>query len=130
MIKTVLKKENLLFERDDNGELVAQEVKLHIDEDIEFELAYKDETVFITPMSRGEIKRMFSNIKNVDDEKDVDAELIVKHLVNPKITKEDIPALKSQFINMLVNTILINSGMDIGNKKKSLKKKEDDFQEG
>jgi len=130
----VLKKASTLFERDEDGKLIPQEVKLHIDEEDDKQLEYKDETIIITPMTRGEVKKLRidaiieGNKKEGDETRDIDAELILKHCVEPAYTPEEAKHMKSHFCTMLVNTIMVNSGLDIGNKAKKSKSTEEEVE--
>ena len=126
----MLKKEAALFSRDEKGELVPQEVELEIDEKDEEQLKYKGETIVITPMPRGEVRRLFSDITEEDKEKnkDLDAEIVLEHCKNPEFAKEDMPFLRPSYVNMMANTIMRESGLNIGkSKKKALDEKEDEF---
>lgn len=130
----VLKKASTLFERDEDGKLIPQEVKLHIDEEDDKQLEYKDETIIITPMTRGEVKKLRidaiieGNKKEGDETRDIDAELILKHCVEPAYTPEEAKHMKTHFCQMLVNTIMIHSGLDIGNKPKKSKSIEEEVE--
>ena len=126
----MLKQKMCLFGRDEHGELIPQEVKLEIDETDAEQETYKGETVVVTPMPRGEVKRLFSTISDKDkvDEKDLDAEIVLKHCKDPVFTKEDMPFFKPSFINMIANTIMRESGLKTGKpKKEALDEKESDF---
>ena len=126
----ILKKESILFSRDEKGELIPQEVSLVIDEQDEVQNEYKDTTIVILPMSRGEVKRLFSKFDVSEDkqkDKDLDKEIIVKYCINPDYSEEDVNCMKPSYSSMIVNTIMFESGLSPGNKKKSVDKKEDDF---
>ena len=134
----VLKKEATLFSRDEKGELIPQEVELEIDEEDTEQIDYRGETIVITPMTRGKVRRLFSNLeekkkngekeKDSEKEKDLDADMLLEHCKNPSYTKEDVPFLKISYVNMITNTIMRESGLNPGkSKKKALQEKEDSF---
>ena len=129
-----MKKDACLFNRDEKGELVPQEVPVEIDENDEEQKKYEGETIVITPMPRGEVRRLFGTITDKkkddskEDEKDLDGEIVLKHCKNPLFTEEDMPFVKPSYLNMIANTILRESGLNTGkSKKKALEEKEDDF---
>ena len=101
----VLKKDLTLYERDEKGELIPKEVEVEVDENDEEQVKLKGETIFVTPMSRGEIKRLFSDVTQNKDEEDLDGKLILKHCKNPKYEEKDIPFIKPALANVIVNTI-------------------------
>lgn len=132
----VLDKTAVLFDRDDEGEVLPQEVKIIVNEKDPLQAGIKKgDTIIITPMLRGEMKRMFSDLGIKDDkdttdeeEKDLDAEIMIKHCINPKITKDDAQYLKPYYVTAIVNTILVESGLSPRNdRKKALDEKEDEF---
>ena len=61
----VIKKEDTLYERDEKGNLLPQEVEVEIDENEAEHLEFKGKKILITPMPRGEIKRIFSVVCNL-----------------------------------------------------------------
>lgn len=123
----VLKKESVLFDRDEKGELLPKEVELFIDDKDSGQLKFKGEKIVITPMTRGEIKRLFGKKLSIDEEKDLDGDLIVEHCKDPSYTKEETNFMKGAYAIMIVNTIMKFSGINIGNKKKAMREKEDEF---
>lgn len=128
-MKIVLNRKAILFPRDEEGKLIPLEVKLEINEENEEQLEYKDETVKITPMVRGEIAKMFESLKDTDeDESSIDADIIEKHCISPCVKKEEVKFMKPSYISMIVNTILRESGLSTNkSKKKAITEKEDDF---
>jgi len=125
----VLKKSDSLYPRDENGELIAKEVELVIDEDDIIQKELKGETIFLTPLTRGELKKLFSNFSDEKDDSDKDKDIILGHCKNPEYTEEDIKVLKPAHQHAIVNTILRESGLDIGKKSRSkaLDDKETEF---
>lgn len=131
----MIKKETTLYARDDKEDLIPIEVGLIINENDERQLEYENETVMITPMTRGEIKKLLSDMKKFSDEedenkvKDYDAEMIVNHLHKPSYTLEEVKFLKPWFAKMFTDTIMYESGLDVNSKsrKKAIESKEDEF---
>lgn len=124
----MLQKKASLYDRDEKGELLPLEVKVEIDETIEAQLEYKDETIKVVPMPRGKIKRLFSEMGNEEDNKDFDGDIICEHCFEPKYTKEEIAYLKPALTTIIVNTIFRESGLSVNNgRKKAMLQAEDEF---
>lgn len=125
----MLKKTDILFSRDEKGQLIPQEVELVIDEKDDYQKQFIGEKIIITPMSRGEIKRLFASAGNVDVNRDLDAELVEKHCIEPVFTREELEHVKQSHVTMIVNTILEHSGLKVssGSRKKDVEKIEDEF---
>ena len=123
----VMKKESIMYDRDEKGELLPVEVKVEIDENDENHLEYKDETIKVIPIPRSKIKRIFAGVSK-EEERDFDGEIIGEHCVDPKFTTDEIPHIKPVFATILVNTIFRESGLG-GNKdkKKAAQEAEDEF---
>lgn len=131
----VLNRNKTLFDRDEKGSLIPKEVELVIDETDDLQKQFVGETIFIIPMSRGEIKKMFSEVSilsksgDTKSERDLDAEIVIKYCIEPKYTEEDVKYMKNSYVSMIVNTILEFSGV-VGNKKdkkKAIEETESDF---
>jgi hypothetical protein len=126
-----LSKDLSLYERDEEGTLIPQEVELELDElDRKKHEELIGMTVSVTPMTRGEIKKLFSLSGKADDvkpetDRDADGEIILKHCHNPKYTEEEIPFLKPVITRSIVSTIFRESGIGI-DKDTGRKKIEDD----
>jgi len=119
-----------LFERDGEGKLIPKEVEVVVDEENKDQLKFKGEKVFIIPLLRGEIRKLFSDMELKKDktDEDTDGDLIVKHCINPAFTNEDKQYLKGAFTTVLVNTILYHSGIDVTKgRKQAIQEKEDEF---
>ena len=105
-----LTKELSLYDRNGEGELIPQTVKLQLTpKDAE---DYKDlvgTEISITPLSRGEIKEIFSG----KSEDDADDNIILKHCKEPLYTAEELKHAKPVIIRSIVKTILTESGIKI-----------------
>lgn len=125
----ILEKNTTLFERDEKGQLIPQLVNLEVDKDNVNYNELKDVQIKIVPMTRGEIKKIFSALDGTKDkDRDIDEEVILNHCKEPLYTKEDIKFLKSDYSTPIVATILKHSGLDAGKgKEAALKEVEDDF---
>ena len=126
----VLDKKRSLYDRDDMGNLLPKEVKLEADKDLPEQLEFENDSVFLIPMTRGEVKKLFSevDISKKDIERDLDGEIITKYIKNPVFTVEDVKFMKPALATVLVNTIFRESGLDVGRgRKKSVLQAEDDF---
>ena len=119
-----ISKNLLLYDRDEKGVLIQQEVKLEVNEkDLENYPELKDQTIKVVPMTRGELKKLFNlagtkNDKVPDTTKDEDGEMISKYCKDPELLKEDIPFLKPVMARSIVNTIFRESGVIIKEGKK------------
>jgi len=123
----VLKKGDTLYERDSEGNLIPQEWELEIDLDDDNQLMLKGETIVAIPIPRGDIKKIFSQLGN-KDEKDIDGDIVKQYCVEPKYLPEELPHIKPHMLSAIVNTILVNSGLDTsGGKKSGMNKAEDEF---
>ena len=115
----MLKKELTLYDRDEKGELIPQECVLELsDRDKEEYPELVGEKVMVTPMTRGELKKMFGLTgKDVDTkpdlDKDTDAELIVSNCANPKYTMEELAHAKPVIVRSIVRTIFLESGVKL-----------------
>ena len=124
----ILNKAVALFDRDENNNVLPQEVDLVLDMEDKDEKSLAGMKVAITPLLRGELKRLLSTAIPKDD-KDMDADIIVEHCKNPAFTKEDVKFMKNYVASAIVNTILFHSGINVGNKtkKKAMDEAEDEF---
>ena len=115
----MLKKEISLYDRDEEGKLIPQEVELELDEkDAKENADLVGMTIKITPMTRGEMKKLFNISGKADDnkpdtDKDADGELILKHCFEPLYTEEEIPFIKPVISRSLVATIFRESGIKL-----------------
>jgi len=128
----MLDKSKSLYERDEKGVLIPNEVLLEIDEKDTEQFKYKGEKVLVTPLPRGKLRRIFSEMSKVKDddkdEKDFDGEIILEHCHDPKYTKDEIPFIKPALVTCIVNTVFRESGLKVGkSKKESIKDAEDEF---
>ena len=123
----VLKKDLVLYERDEKGDLIPLEVKLNVSEKYP-ELV--GQSVKIVPLKRGEIKKLFNlDGKETDTTpettKDVDGEIIVKNCKDPVFTMEDMECAKPVIIRTIMRTIFDESGIGL-DKETGKKVVEDD----
>lgn len=132
----MLKKEISLYDRNDKGILIPKEVPLLVDEkDLEECPELAEQTISVIPLTRGEIKVLFSNgdskeVSDSEDTSDTDGELILKHCKSPVYDKDEIEFIKPAYTRAIVKTILEESGIIIGKSvkgKKSHQIKEDEF---
>jgi len=114
---SLLEKGPTLYERNDDGELIPQQVKLQLlPQDAEDYPDLKDKEILIIPLTRGEIKEMFgAAVEQGNDvkEEDTDAKLIIKKCKNPQYTEEEMVHAKPVFVRSIVRTILTESGVKI-----------------
>ena len=109
----MLELKDLVHQRGEDGKLLPLEVELEAMreyETVEGENGKKKETVKtkgptvkITPMTRGEIKELMAAVKKIKKEgtefettKDQDADIIKKHLIEPKVPDDQIADMKPE----------------------------------
>ena len=99
----MLTKEEVLFERNEKGDLIHKTVKLE---------GKDNKEIVITPLMRSEVLRMREGL-DIDGEttKDQDINIVLKHCINPKFTKEEIECSKKGYIDAIILTILNHSGI-------------------
>lgn len=128
-----LSKQLSLYDRDSVGKLIPQEVTMEIAvEDIKNYPDLVGTLVTITPMTRGEIKKLFSLSGKVDDvkpetDKDLDGDLILSHCFEPLYTKEEIPFIKPVITRSIVSTIFRESGIKTESGIKKIDEDTDSF---
>ena len=151
----VLKKETTLFARDNDENIIPLEVTLVIDEEDVYQNKLKGEKIIITPMGRGELKKLFSDVqirteklleelrkkdenkdkKDIDlkpeiddDDLSLDVQIITSYCKQPSYTEKEVKDLKPGVRQAIVNTILFESGLDTSKpKRKAVNDKEDEF---
>ena len=110
-----IEKNDILYERDEKGELIPEEVPIEIKETSPLYDKYKNSTIWVTPLTRGEIKKLKFELMKSDEEAgdttDIDGEIILKHCFKPKFEKKDIPFIKPEFFSILLDTIFRESGI-------------------
>ena len=123
-----MKKDLMLYDRDEKGILIPQEVSLEVDEkDLSNYPELKNQTIKVIPITRGELKKLFSLQGTKDDKvpettKDDDGEMIIKYCKDPLFTQEEVAYIKPVISRSIVNTIFRESGVIIGREgNKSIK---------
>lgn len=91
----------ITHERDENGELIPIEISL----DLLAEEGKETPTILATPLSRGEIKKMFKGLKG-ETTKDQDDEIIKKHLKDPVIPEAQVKDMRLKYANAIVTAII------------------------
>lgn len=118
----VLKKELALYERDEEGILIPQETEMEMSK--RDKGLYPDlvgQTIRVIPMTRGDIKKMFSlggkdtDVKP-DTTKDEDGEIIVKYCKDPQFTMEELAVAKPIIVRSITRTIFSESGIKVDDK--------------
>lgn len=94
-----LKKEDIFFERNEEGNLLPIEVTL--------ETLPNKPKVKITPMSKGELAELVSQTKGVETDIDSDIEMVIKHCKEPLFTEEDSNSLKTAGKTVFINAIAL-----------------------
>lgn len=103
----MLDKKKILFERNEQGELMPKTVKL----------VGTDEEIKITPLTRAEFIKYQSEGNEVG--KDQQKEIILKHLVEPKLDEKEFEALPMGYALAFFGTILKHSGLNIEKNEKT-----------
>ena len=125
----MLDKKAALYDRDEEGKLIPQERELVLDENDAEQMKYKGEKVKIIPMTRGEIKKLFSEVGNdvTNTDRDLDGELIRKYCKDPSFTEEEILRMRPALSAAIVNTIFVDSGIDMKRGSKRTPEEETEF---
>lgn len=95
----IIKKEDFLFERDDQGVLVPVQV------DLKEPFNY---SVMLRPIARGRLLKMFQDAK-INPAKDgaaEDAALVLEFCAHPALTADDISRAKPSFITAIAAAIM------------------------
>ena len=113
-----MKKSLTLYERDNEGELIPQEVTLSMSElDKKNHPQFVGEKICIVPLTRGELRKMFGVTgKDADvavTDRDTDAELIVSNCKDPVYTLEEVGYARPVIVRSIVRTILEESGITV-----------------
>jgi len=108
----LLKKEDVLYERDEKGNLVSQEVELFIDDNDSDQSEYKGMKIFVTPVDRIKLKELLEQA-STEKSSDFDGLIILDHCKDPVFTREDIKYMKPVLVSIIAKTILKISGMPV-----------------
>jgi len=112
----MLKKDLTLYERDTDGKLIPQEVDLDLDEEDKVNFPeLVGQKIGITPLTRGELKKLFGMTGKSGEvpetDRDDDGKVILEHCHNPKYTENEIAYLKPVVVRTIVKTIFKESGI-------------------
>ena len=118
----MLKIENIIHQRGEDGKLLPIEVELEtlrvyetVEENGKKKQKVKENgpTVKITPMPRGEIKSLMLDVKKSKKEgtefetaKDQDVDMIKGHLIEPQVPEDKIADLKPKFAGAITTAIM------------------------
>jgi len=93
-----LSKENILFERDGEGKLISEVIKLE---------KFND-TIEIIPLTRGDLTKTLGGIEGKSTEEIQEAEkgIIKQCLIKPKLTDKEINYLKPIYNDAIVTAII------------------------
>jgi len=121
----ILKKEEISHERDEEGNLLPQQIE--VEELRQYEeretngkkekVIVKRKGIVVVPLSRTQLRKYFANAKksrngNIETDKDIDAKLLMEHCIEPKLEEKDLKALKGTEITaMIIALISFSSGM-------------------
>ncbi len=96
----MLTKEDCLFERDEEGNLIGRVVTLET-------LEGKPE-VKVKPLTRGKLMSIFQKAKDgsEEDKSKTDIDVIVSGLVEPVLSEKDIEVLKPSYASAIVTAII------------------------
>lgn len=96
----MLSKEDCLFERDEEGNLIGKVVTLETLKD-------KPE-VKIKPLTRGKLMSIFQKAKDGTEEEKLktDTEVLINGLIEPTFTEAEIEAMKPNYASAIVTAII------------------------
>ncbi len=96
---TYLKKEEIFFDRDGEGNVIPIEVTLDI-------LPNKP-LVKVTPLTKGELAEIMSKTKDIDTSVETDIDVIIKHCKEPSFSEEDRNSLMNAGRTTYTNAIAL-----------------------
>jgi len=110
----MLEENTMLFERGEDGNLIAEEVIL--------ELLENKPTVMIRPLSRGQLRTIYSKATSGSQEEKLrsDNEIILLGLVKPVMDEKKLQDIKPSYANAIAIAILAVS-LDVTQEKMSEK---------
>jgi len=112
----MLKIEEMIFQRGEDGGLIAREVELD-------GLPNKPK-VKIKPITRGKLQEIYAKSEgSAEDKAKADVEIIKSGLVEPELTDEQLTDLKPQFANAISVAIL---AVSVGMSQKEVSEKAQD----
>lgn len=124
----VLNKQKSMFARDEAGKLIPKEVDLVLNAEDGSQDHLKGETIWITPMVRGELGKIFVEMKD-KPEHEINNRIIVDHCFDPKWTDANVIDIKGPEAVAIVETILFESGLTPKKpKKQAIEERETDFE--
>lgn len=91
-----LEKDKTLLQRDENGELISVDVTLELLDD--------KPMIKITPLTKGELQRMYSPTD--EEAKTIDNEMILKHCKQPTYTEEELEFMKPEIFGAIKIAVL------------------------
>ena len=94
-----LKKEDVFFERDNEGNLLPIDVVL--------ETLPDKPTVKVTPLTKGELSEIVTKTQDGSANQDLDVDVIIKHCIQPKFSEEDRETLKKTGKAVFTNAIAL-----------------------
>ncbi|MCH7560861.1 MAG: hypothetical protein IIC67_05765 [Thaumarchaeota archaeon] len=94
-----LKKDDIFFERSEEGKLLPIEVVL--------ETLPSKPTVRVTPMSKGELAEIVSKTKGSETDVDTDIDMVISHCKDPLFVEEDRDSLKLAGKTVFINAIAL-----------------------
>jgi len=95
-----ISKEEIVFQRGENGNLIPQDVVL--------ESLENKPTVKVVPLTRGKLQEIYQKATsdNIQEKLEADSDIIKYGLISPKLTDEEINYLKPQMALAITQAIL------------------------
>jgi hypothetical protein len=128
-----LNKALVLYDRDEEGELIPQTRKLELTNiDKENYPEYTDMEISIIPLTRGKLKKIFGlggkdNDTKPDTDRDEDAEIIVQYCKDPQFTLDELKYAKPVVVRSIVRTIFLESGVKFDDNSGTKRIEDDEF---
>ncbi len=94
-----LKKEDVFFERDNEGNLLPLDIVL--------ETLSDKPMIKVTPLTKGELQEIVSKTQSNSADADLDIDIIIKHCTEPKFTEDDRKSLKTLGKAVFTNAIAL-----------------------
>lgn len=109
----LLNKQDTLFERNEEGELLSVELIL--------ETLPDNPKIAAIPLTKGKIKELFNGLDEGETTKDQDAEIILNYCVNPKFDADEVAFIKPNISSAIVTAIL---SMSLGVSQEKVKEEQ------
>lgn len=103
-----LKKEEIMFDRDEKGDLIPKDILLDLP---------GNPSIKLIPLTRGEIKKILQETKGGETSRQQENQIMVEHIVIPKLTIEEWDNVPIDYFNE-INSALFKASRLLTNQDK------------